>query len=120
MTVLRILVKTLGAGARPKAMQLNSKTSSPHRKLQVFVVLLFHCYNEKEVLVSQHTRCGSVTKVSSQNTSRRKRQWKAFPYKWFYHGHGEMVSSLHVKFPIRVCPLFLLKGVSVCPYAARA
>jgi hypothetical protein len=39
----------------------------------------------------------------------------------FDHGqHGEMVSSLHVKFPIRGCPVFLLKGLSVCRYAARA
>jgi hypothetical protein len=27
----------------------------------------------------------------------------------FGHGHGEMVSSLHVKFPIRGCPLFFTK-----------
>jgi hypothetical protein len=36
------------------------------------------------------------------------------------HGYGEMVSSLHVKFPIRGCPLILPKGRVYCPYVATS
>jgi hypothetical protein len=35
-----------------------------------------------------------VTKVSSQNTSRRKSQWKPFPYKWFYHTSITLAETL--------------------------